>query len=115
MLKRELSEWLVCDGLATNDIKFEIDNVQSPVYESGICRYGQYSPSEKKITLFIKNILDEKEYEYHSSLMNYPESIKNIIKNDLDYLLKMIEKKEGPFNTTLINDYIIKYFGLFEK
>lgn len=58
VLRRELSEWLVCNGLATNDIKFEIDDAQSPVYESGICRYGQYNPSEKKITLFNKNITD---------------------------------------------------------
>ena len=56
VLRRELSEWLVCNGLATNDIKFEVDNDNTPVYEFGICRYGQYKPSEKKITLFIKNI-----------------------------------------------------------
>ena len=56
VLRRELSEWLVCNGLATNDIKIEVDNDNTPVYESGICRYGQYNPSEKKITLFIKNI-----------------------------------------------------------
>ena len=56
VLRRELSEWLVCNGLATNDIKFEVDYAQSPVYESGINKYGQYCPSEKKITLFIKNI-----------------------------------------------------------
>lgn len=58
VLRRELSEWLVCNGLATNDIKFEVDNDNTPVYESGICRYGQYNPSEKKITLFNKNIKD---------------------------------------------------------
>lgn len=58
VLRRELSEWLVCNGLATNDIKFEVDNDNTPVYESGICRYGQYNPSEKKITLFNKNIRD---------------------------------------------------------
>ena len=56
VLRRELSEWLVCNGLATNDIKFEVDNDNTPVYEFGICRYGQYNPSEKKITLFNKNI-----------------------------------------------------------
>ena len=56
VLKKELSEWLVCNGLATNDIKFEVDNDNTPEYESSIYRYGQYSPSEKKITLFIKNI-----------------------------------------------------------
>ena len=58
VLRRELSEWLVCNGLATNDIKFEVDNDNTPVYEFDICRYGQYNPSEKKITLFNKNIRD---------------------------------------------------------
>lgn len=58
VLRRELSRWLVCEKLLENDIKFEIDDAQSPVYESGICRYGQYNPSEKKITLFNKNITD---------------------------------------------------------
>lgn len=72
VLRRELSEWLVCEKLLENDIKFEIDYAQSPVYESGICRYGQYNPSEKKITLFNKNITDndkhiEKRYEIKAS------------------------------------------------
>lgn len=58
VLRRELSRWLVCEKLLENDIKFEIDDAQSPVYEFGICRYGQYNPSEKKITLFNKNITD---------------------------------------------------------
>ena len=58
VLRRELPRWLVCEKLLENDIKFEIDDAQSPVYESGICRYGQYNPSEKKITLFNKNITD---------------------------------------------------------
>ena len=58
VLRRELSRWLVCEKLLENDIKFEIDYAQSPVYEFGICRYGQYNPSEKKITLFNKNITD---------------------------------------------------------
>lgn len=67
VLKRELFNWLVCDKPSKNDIKFEIDDAQSPVYESGICRYGQYSPSEKKITLFIKNIPDDEFAEIKAS------------------------------------------------
>ena len=30
VLRRELSEWLVCNGLATNDIKFEVVNTIFP-------------------------------------------------------------------------------------
>ena len=67
VLRRELSEWLVCNGLATNDIKFEVDNDNTPVYEFGICRYGQYNPSEKKITLFNKNIPHDVFFEIRAS------------------------------------------------
>ena len=31
VLRRELSEWLVCSALATSDIKVEVDNDDAPV------------------------------------------------------------------------------------
>ena len=91
-------------------------NIASPsIYDGEAIKNIDYDLDVKVLPDGSVNILDEKEYEYHSSLMNYPESIKKIIKNDLDYLLKMIEKKEGPFDSALINDYIIKYFSLLEQ
>ena len=57
-------------------------------------------------------ILDENEYEYHASVMNYPESIKKIISSQMEELLDLIVNKKEPFDFSYINDYIMKYFGL---
>ena len=82
------------DGEAIKNIDYDLDVKVSPD--------GSY------------HIIDENEYEYHSNLMNYPDSIKGIIKQDLEKLISMIEKKEGPFNSGVINDYLTKYFGLLK-
>ena len=57
-------------------------------------------------------ILDENEYEYHASVMNYPENIKKIISSQMEELLDLIVNKKEPFDFSYINDYIMKYFGL---
>ncbi len=61
-------------------------------------------------------ILDKNEYEYHSEKMNYPGNIRKIIDDELNYLLEMIESQKDPFNSTYINNYIMKYFEMnYEK
>ena len=57
-------------------------------------------------------ILDENEYEYHASVMNYPQNIKDIIEKELEDLLDLVKHKKEPFDFSYINDYIMKYFGL---
>ena len=52
-------------------------------------------------------ILDENEYEYHASVMNYPENIKKIISSQMEELLDLIVNKKEPFDFSYINDYII--------
>lgn len=63
VLRRELSKWLVCDRLVCDKcgqpIHFECGKVNPQEYEKGIYRYGQYSPSEKKITLDNTYLTDE--------------------------------------------------------
>lgn len=57
-------------------------------------------------------VLDENEYEYHASKMNYPSNIKEILENELKDLIDKIERKEGIFSQEIINDYLMKYFVL---
>ena len=57
-------------------------------------------------------VLDENEYMYHASKMNYPENIKKIINNELEELIEMIKNKKDPFNFAYINAYIMKYFEM---
>ncbi len=57
-------------------------------------------------------ILDENEYQYHATLMNYPEEIKHIVESELKSLIKMIEDKEKAFNYECIDSYLLKYFRM---
>ena len=56
-------------------------------------------------------ILDRNEYEYHRKLMKYPESIHQIIHHELNELIGMVEKKEGPFSPGVIDEY----YKIYEK
>lgn len=58
------------------------------------------------------SILDENEYADHSRKMNYPEDIKRLVEDEMDSLVKMVEDKKEPFNTSYINDYLMKYFKM---
>ena len=60
-------------------------------------------------------ILDQNEYEYHSSIMNYPENIKRIINSQMNELLDLIKEKKPPFDFDYINQYIQKYFEISLK
>ena len=57
-------------------------------------------------------ILDENEYEYHASVMNYPENVKKIISSQMEELLDLIVNKKEPFDFSYINDYIMKYLRI---
>lgn len=59
-------------------------------------------------------ILDENEYAEHAKVMNYPFEIKRIVEKQMQVLIKMIENKEEPFNSSYINDYLIKYFKMIQ-
>lgn len=59
-------------------------------------------------------ILDENEYAEHAKVMNYPLEIKRIVEKQMQVLIKMIENKEEPFNSSYINDYLIKYFKMIQ-
>lgn len=59
-------------------------------------------------------ILDENEYAEHAKVMNYPFEIKRTVEKQMQVLIKMIENKEEPFNSSYINDYLIKYFKMIQ-
>ena len=59
-------------------------------------------------------LLDEDEYEEHSREMNYPESVKQIIEDELQILLDWIEDKKTPFDTEELNEMFKVYLKLLE-
>ena len=47
-------------------------------------------------------ILDESEYEYHKTKMNYPEEIDIIVKNELKKLIELYKSRQGPFDEKVV-------------
>lgn len=60
-------------------------------------------------------VLDKNEYEYHASLMGYPQSIKDKVEEALKEVVDMVKEKKKPFDFSYINDYLIKYFKIVFK
>ena len=88
-------------------------NLASPsLYDGEAIKNIDYDLDVKVFPDGTYNVIDKNEYEYHASLMNYPESIKKIINDDLNKLIDMITKKEGPFDSSVINGYLVKYFDI---
>ena len=88
-------------------------NVASPsIYDGEAIKNIDYDLDLKVFPDGIYNVLDENEFEYHSSIMNYPDDIKQICINAKDELIELVEKHEKPFDFSYINAYILKYFEL---
>ncbi len=55
------------------------------------------------------DLLDEDEYLTHGEKMGYSQELKMIINDQLEKLIEKVQKKEAPFNESVINDYYKKY------
>ena len=88
-------------------------NLASPsLYDGEAIKNIDYDLDVKVFPDGTYTILDENEYAYHSSKMEYPDNIKRILEDELKELIKMIENKEKPFDLLYINDYLLKYFSM---
>ena len=60
-------------------------------------------------------ILDEDEYELHQQQMGYPDSVKLIIKAEMQELLSWIEQKKSPFSASEIDEMYQSYLSLLQE
>ena len=60
-------------------------------------------------------ILDKNEYKYHKKKMNYSEELDLVINKELEKLIEIKNKKEGPFDRELIYKYLEEYKKLKNK
>ena len=56
-------------------------------------------------------VLDRGEYKYHQKLMNYPEKLDKILKDELTNLIELSKSKKDGFN----NEEIKKQFAAYER
>ena len=85
-------------------------NLSSPYYyEEGALKYIDYDLDLKVFPNYRYKILDEFEFNKHRREMNYPEDIQKIIRSQLNKLIDMVEKKEGPFKPGFANYWYDMY------
>ena len=90
-------------------------NLASPaIYDGEALKHIDYDLDVKVFPDGKVVLLDEDEYEEHSREMNYPDTIKTIIEDELQELLDWIEEKRTPFAVEELDDMFKVYLKLLE-
>jgi len=85
-------------------------NIATPfLIDDNIIKYIDYDLDLRVFPDGGFRILDRNEYAYHKKLMNYPDEIDMIVKRELNELIELKRKNEGPFQEGLIEKYYEKY------
>ena len=85
-------------------------NIASPfVIEEDTIKYIDYDLDLRVFPDGSFKVLDRGEYKYHKKLMNYPEEIDKILKQELTKLIEMARKKEGAFVSGTVEQYCNLY------
>ncbi len=91
-------------------------NIASPYLLDGkIIKYIDYDLDLRVFPDGGFRVLDKNEYKYHKRIMNYSEDLDLVINKELDKLIEMKNKNEGPFDFDIINGYYNKYIKLKNK
>ena len=83
--------------------------------EDGTIKYIDYDLDLRVFPDGSFKVLDRGEYKYHKSLMNYPEEIDYILKEELTNLINKARKKELAFEPGIIEYYYEKYRKQYQK
>ena len=85
-------------------------NIASPyLIDENVIKYIDYDLDLRVFPDGGYKILDKNEYKYHKKLMNYSEDLDLVIKKELENLIKIKQKNEGPFNIRVVNEYLEKF------
>ena len=81
-------------------------NIASPyIIDNKVIKYIDYDLDLRVFPDGGFRILDRNEYNYHKKLMNYPEEINYIIKEEMTSLIEMKKASVFPFNKETIEHY----------
>ena len=85
-------------------------NIATPyLFDEKILKYIDYDLDLRVFPDGGYRVLDKNEYNYHKKIMHYSDELDEIIKTELDNLIKMKEKNEGPFDRAVVEKYYEKY------
>ena len=87
-------------------------NIASPyLIEGHVLKYIDYDLDLRVFNDGAFKILDRNEYNYHKKLMNYPDDINYIIKEEMTSLIEMKKASVFPFN----KESILHYCEVFDE
>mgnify|MGYP003496455825 CR=1 FL=1 len=95
---------IISDGI------FYYCNIASPfLIDDGALKYIDYDLDLRVFPDGSFKVLDRGEYKYHKSIMNYPETIDKILKEELTNLINLVRNKESAFEPGVVEKYCNLY------
>ncbi len=104
--------WFNVIGMIREDGIYYYCNISSPfAFDDEALKYIDYDLDIKVFPDMTFNLLDEDEYEFHKKLMNYPEEIDGILKENVAKLISWIRQRKGPFAPDFIDIWYERYLS----
>lgn len=108
--------WFNVIGMLKQDGIHYYCNLASPsLLDDEAIKYVDYDLDVKVTPDWNIKLLDQKEYEKHSSMMNYPDEVKEIVEGHVDLLIDMIKRKVEPFKEEYIYEWYEQYERMYEN
>lgn len=87
-------------------------NIATPyILDGKIIKYIDYDLDLRVFPDRSYKILDRNEYKYHKKIMKYPKEIELIIENELNNLIRKVERYEEPFT----KECIFKNYKIYQQ
>ena len=91
-------------------------NIATPfLIDDKVIKYIDYDLDLRVFPDGTFKILDKGEYNYHKDKLRYSDKLDKILKSELNLLIEMCKKKEGPFKNSRVIEYYQKYCCYKEK
>lgn len=104
------SHWFNIIGQLKKQGLYYYCNIASPyLIDDNIIKYIDYDLDLRVFPDGGFRILDKNEYRYHKKIMNYPDNLDVILKNELKELINMNINGKSPFNPQIIKKYSFIY------
>ncbi|GAA0442641.1 MAG: nucleoside tri-diphosphate phosphatase [Bacillota bacterium] len=102
--------WFNIIGMLRTDGIYFYCNISSPfIFEENAIKYIDYDLDVKVYPDMTFDLLDEDEYEEHRKQMNYPRVLDRILHQQLEYLLRWVRQKKGPFLPGFVDEWYERY------
>ena len=105
-------KWYNVIGQKKKDGIYYYCNIATPyILEENTVKFIDYDLDLRVYADGSFKVLDRGEYKYHQKLMNYPEKLDKILKDELTNLIELSKSKKDGFN----NEEIKKQFAAYER